>query len=87
MSLTLLLDEAKSHEMHGYLLEDDEGREYIEGNKHSKGTRTTAQIQVPSLSVGENISLKVGGGREVHSLHALWIALTWIASILTLGLA
>jgi hypothetical protein len=58
--------------MHGcYLLEDIEVREYIEANKHSKGTRTTAEIQVLSLSAAANLSLKVGGGREVHSLQAL----------------
>jgi hypothetical protein len=68
----LIHSKQRATEVHAtYLLEDIEIREYIEANKHSKGTRTTAEIQVLSLSGGANLSIKVGVGREVQSLQAL----------------
>jgi hypothetical protein len=53
-----------------YLQENVEVREFIEKNKQVQSDPTSAEIQVLSLSGGENLRVKLVLGKEVYSLTA-----------------
>lgn len=60
----------RATEIHAcFLQEDIEIREHIELHKLSTGPQSSAEIQVLSLSGGDELSVKIGIGREAYTLQ------------------
>jgi hypothetical protein len=67
----LIRSKQRATEVHAcYLLEDIEVREFIEINKQVQSGSTSAEIQVLSLSGGQNLKVKIVLGLEAYSLTA-----------------